>query len=278
VSRHDILTVLHATAGRASVRQLKAAFAHVSRAEIRAVRNCYRRARARLTRHEGAVLQWHLPRAVWAVDFTDFASGIEDHGRDVLVVRDLGSGATLSADPEPPDAAHVCGTLARLIAAHGAPLVVKSDNGSCFLAEDTRLLLAVHQILGHFSPPGTPSYNGSCEAGVGSVKHRAVDFALRRGPASPITLDDLELARQQANAQPIDDGPTRAQLFEEAQPPSADLRQEVWARYRSWQLRLRRQHGVAPDATLPHPRQASLDRFAIGKALTETGILTIRRR
>ena len=45
-----------------------------------------------------------------------------------------------------------------------------------------------------------------------------------------------------------------------------------------WSHKLRDERGLAPEDELDHAEQALLDRFAIGKALTETQILTIRRR
>src|SRR5262249_35670091 len=41
-----------------------------------------------------------------------------------------------------------------------------------------------------FSPPATPSYNGACEAGVGSIKTRTHHEAARRGRAQLWTCDD----------------------------------------------------------------------------------------
>jgi hypothetical protein len=55
-----------------------------------------------------------------------------------------------------------------------------------------------------------------------------------------------------------------------APPPDAlaPLRAEVWRRYRSWERRLREERGIAHGEVLGHAEQASLDRFAVGKALT----------
>src|SRR5262249_57147111 len=48
-----------------------------------------------------------------------------------------------------------------------------------------------------FSPPVLPSYNGSCEAGIGALRWRA----LRRGRPGEWTWEDVEGARREANAQ-----------------------------------------------------------------------------
>ena len=61
----------------------------------------------------------------------------------------------------------------RLFLALGAPLVLKTDNGTHFTAESVELLLREHGITRLLSPPYLPAYNGACEAGHGSVKTRA---------------------------------------------------------------------------------------------------------
>jgi hypothetical protein len=48
--------------------------------------------------------------------------------------------------------------LSLLFTIHGAPLVLKSDNGSAFIAEETHQLLQAWQVEVLFSPPRTPSY------------------------------------------------------------------------------------------------------------------------
>ena len=62
---------------------------------------------------------------------------------------------------------------------HGPPLVVKSDNGSVFGAPAMETLLHDFGVLHLFSPPGTPSYNGAIEAGIGSLKARSEAHAAR---------------------------------------------------------------------------------------------------
>jgi len=267
--RNDILTVIHAARGRISTRELRAAYPGVTRAAIRALQRRYKKVVRKRSRRAAARLLWAVDGAVWAMDHTDFQRGVEDAGRSVLVVRELATGTTLFAEPCGQDAASVCAVLWRLFAEHGAPIAIKCDNGSSFLAAPTKMLLATHGVLVLYSPPGTPSYNGSCEAGVGSIKQRALDFAAARG--GPVNRNDLGMAQEQANASlPAVAAPC---------PPILEaLRTAVWRRYRAWESRLRQDQGLAPEDELGHAEQASLDRFAVGKALTETKILMIRRR
>jgi len=71
--------------------------------------------------------------------------------------------------------------LEALFAEHGAPLVLKSDNGSAFKDKDMLKLLAEHDIVWLPSPPRTPWYNGGCEAGNHSMRIRTDHFAERAG-------------------------------------------------------------------------------------------------
>ena len=199
LERNDILTAIHAANGKIPIGALQEAYPGVPRAALKDLRRRYRKVTNKRRRRGFARLRWELAGAVWAMDHTDFAQGVEDAGRSVLVVRDLASGETLWARPCGLDAASVCAVLSRLFAEHGAPIAIKCDNGSAFTAEPTRMLLAMHGVLVLFSPPGTPSYNGSCEAGVGSIKHRAEDLAAARGDPA-VNRNDLHLAQQQANA------------------------------------------------------------------------------
>lgn len=266
--RNDILMVIHASAGRISVEELREAFPGVTRQAIRALQRRYLKLTRKRERRSAPYLSWELEGAVWAMDHTDFQGGIEDTGRSVLVVRELATGATLYAGPCGYDAASVCLVLDLLFQEYGAPIAMKCDNGSGFIAEDTKLLLAMYGVLALYSPPGIPSYNGSCEAGVGSIKSRALDFAAARGELVA-SRNDLHMAQEQANVNVV---------VAPCRPMVEALRGEVWSRYRKWEARVREEQGLAPDGVLDHAEQASLDRFAVGKALTETKILMIRRR
>jgi transposase InsO family protein len=88
-------------------------------------------------------------------------------------VRDLASGRQLLWQPVKTMTAEVTeSALSSLFAEHGRPLVLKSDNGSAFIAETTKVFLKRAGVFCLFSPTGLPSYNGSREAGIGSLKTR----------------------------------------------------------------------------------------------------------
>src|SRR5262249_53870980 len=89
--------------------------------------------------------------------------------------------------------------LTELFTVFGAPLVLKSDNGSAFGSEVVQALLAQWGVFSLFSPPGCPRYNGAIEAAIGSLKARTAWQALRAGHAREWRQGDLEAAWRQAN-------------------------------------------------------------------------------
>ena len=77
-------------------------------------------------------------------------------------------------------------------------------------------MLSPHEVSVLYSPVETPSYNGSVEAGVGSMKGRTEAQAWLRGASGNWTWEDLEAARQEANAACVgrsEHSPTRAQVW-----------------------------------------------------------------
>ncbi len=99
---------------------------------------------------------------VWAVDFTDPPSPVEGQFGKLLLVRDLASGQTLLALPCTDESAETAvAALTSLFLQYGAPLVVKSDNGSAFGSEAFAALLAAHRVIWQPSPPRYPQYDGA---------------------------------------------------------------------------------------------------------------------
>tara|TARA_R110002096_G_C14550799_1_gene719182 strand:+ start:406 stop:1473 length:1068 start_codon:yes stop_codon:yes gene_type:complete len=282
LQRRDIVSAIHASAGKIGLRDLKGAYPDVGRAHLAKLLRRYRRVMRRRRRRGFAVLQWRHAGAAWAMDFTMIHGGVADRGPHVLVVRDLASGRSLAADPcDAQDAASTMVVLRRLFAEHGAPLVLKCDNGSGFVACNTKAMLLEHHVLPLYSPPGTPAYNGACEAGVGSVKHRAEALAYARGRCAGVALDDLDAALQQANQQPVErraNALSRDQEWSRRLPITRHARRELSARVAVWRRHARDEQGIAASANLPHAHGASIDRFAIARALHETRFLFTRRR
>ena len=175
----------------------------------------------------------------------------------------------------------VQGVLEALFAEHGTPLLIKWDNGSAFREQLLLALLRSLGILCLYSPPALPQYNGACEAGVGSIKTRAHHEAARHGRPYHWTCDDVEAARRQANevAHPWGwRGPTRCEIFASRRAVPAEERRAFHHSYGAFELAEREERDLSEAAELENFEQASVDRVAIGRALTKHNILEFRRR
>jgi transposase InsO family protein len=139
------------------------------RSEIRDILHRFRRIWRKQNRRIVHQLHWHHPGAVWAADHLQPAQAIDGKFPYALVVRDLASHFQLAWLPVPNNDAHsTAAVLSTLFEKHGPPLVLKTDNGSAFIAEHTCGLLKSQSVLHLPSPARTPQYNGSCEAAGGS--------------------------------------------------------------------------------------------------------------
>jgi transposase InsO family protein len=261
---------------------LRAAFPAMARAELDDLLGRYRRVWRRRHQQPLHVLEWTAPGTVWAVDFAEAPAVIDGVGSYLLAVRDLASGRQLLWQPvRAPTADAAAEALAGLLAVAGPPLVVKSDNGSAFGAPAVAALLHHFGVLGLFSPPHTPSYNGAIEAGIGSLQDRTAAHAARRGRPGCWTWDDVAAARLEANATARPRGPSG---------PTPD---EAWAGRAAISIRDRESFGdlaetqrciarcelgLLPTGPLPVMTERAVDRIAIRRALVERGLLLFLRR
>jgi transposase InsO family protein len=279
--RNDVIHLLDEVGPAIGVPALRAAFPDMPRAELDDLLTRYRRVRRKQNQEAQHVLHWHEPGRVWAIDFTGPCPPVEGIYRYLLAVRDLSSGAQLLWQPCRMATAEVAAAaLVELFAQHGAPLVLKSDNGSTFTAAAFQHLAHGFGVEMLFSPPAWPRYNGAIEAGIGSMKMRTAGSANRHGRTGYWTFDDVEGARLEANATahpqgPL--GPTPDQAWDGRQlitPEERTLfRTEVD----------RQRHAVADQGgPLANPEtdlnERARDRQAIRRALEERGYLTYTRR
>jgi transposase InsO family protein len=225
---------------------------------------------------------WTTPGTVWATDVWQIDHPIDGIYRYILDVRDLASGYIIESMPlEHATAAAVGDTLERLYRTLGAPLAIKTDNGSEFTgvgSSDLHPLWGVEQLL---SPPYTPQYNGACEAGHGSIRYRADMLARRDGRPGDWSLDHLEGARTWANDLPrIPQGQTPQQIFASRAPISTAqreqflractaARQQRWNECRTAAQRHNRTIHLASSPT-------TVSRAAISAALRNLGYLNTR--
>src|SRR5260370_12020073 len=135
------------------------------RAELEDLVKRYRRVWRRRHQYAPYSLHWQRSGAVWAMDFSEPPQPIEGIYPYLFAVRDLASHQQLLWLPVlDMTAATAVEALRALLVLHGAPLVLKADNGSAFLADATQDFLVSWGVNLLFSPPHTPGYNGSVEA------------------------------------------------------------------------------------------------------------------
>lgn len=209
-------------------------------------------------------LQWNMPGTVWAIDGTMFDQQVGTNGRRALVVVDLQSHKTLAVESVPGERAKaVIALLQRLIDKHGAPLVLKADNGSAFIAKVLARFCRRHGITLMHSPVRRPRWNGTCEVSGRWAKRRAVAAACLRGSPNLLCQADLDCAVTFTGTMPrIDD----------------TLRQRFLASVADHLAVVAVEWGLAPDdQTQDHVRR-SLGRVAARRALLLCHILTIKGR
>jgi transposase InsO family protein len=216
------------------------------------------------------------------MDFTKVKHPIDGLYPYLFAVRDLASGQQLAWQPvRDTTAATAQAELTLLFTIHGAPLVLKSDNGSAFRAEATKRLFGRWGVQPLYSPPGEPGYNGAIESSIGSLKKRTQHAAYLAGHAGAWTTADVDRARELANrlARPRgSEGPSPEQSWESRRPPSWTEREAFGVAVRQREETIRTEQGIAPDVLLKHYEQAALHRRVLTQVLVERGLLTITRR
>ena len=227
------------------------------------------------------VLTWTTPGTVWAADFTDPPRPIDGLFGHVLTTRDLASSMQLLGDPVAhEDADTLCRRTEWLFLTWGAPLVYKADNGPAFISEDFAALLRDWGVTLLLSPPRMPRYNGSAEAGNGSLKWRTLCQAMAHGRDDDWTSDDVEAALQELNTTLRPGGasqPTPWATWQQRKPITPEQR---------IQFRQTVQHATAQAwtklALSPEPSnrtaRAVVARAAVRRALETLGYLLVQRR
>lgn len=262
---------------RTSVRALMKRHSRLGRREAEELVGRFRSLCTTRHRREIQTLTWHVPGAVWAVDFSDAGLLIDGTYPHLLLVRDLASGYELLTLPcRDQEAETVRAALTALIVAEGPPLVIKSDNGGGFIAGTIQDLLAAHGTLLLRNPPGTPSYNGSREAAGGWVKTRAHHIAATHGRETCWSCADVEAARLEANEAPRDRGPTPGELWSAREAISPELRQALGETVRGRVVAGLAERGLVLGAVVEEDVEQEVARAAIAGALRERGLLSSR--
>ena len=126
---------------------LQAMFPWTPRAQLEELSRRYRYAYRRRSSMLAHVLKWMVSGSVWAMDFKKAPLPVDGVYPWILVVRDLASGNLLLSIPVTAETARVVfHALTMLFKQCGKPLVIKSDNGSAFIAKETRAMLKAEGI------------------------------------------------------------------------------------------------------------------------------------
>jgi transposase InsO family protein len=219
---------------------------------------------AKRRRRRLQIVQWLVRGAVWAVDGTWLAQPVAGAGRRALVVVELHSRKTLAVASVPGERAvaaeHV---LEALFTEHGAPLVLKLDNGSAFTARRFADFCERNGVALMHSPVRRPSWNGTCEVSGRWAKRRAEAAARQRGAPGVLTHADLDAAISFIGTMPrIVDA-----LRRRFQDVLAQMRADV-----------ARERGLVLAPCLPDSVNRSLGRVAARRALQLCHILSIHGR
>lgn len=132
--------------------------------------------RKRLRRARPARLQAAYPGHIWAYDFVEDALA---DGRKlyILTVMDEFTREGLALDVAfSTSAERVIGVLTALIAQHGAPGNLRSDNGAEFVATAVQLWLAECGVETLYIEPGKPWQNGKEERFNGTVRDECLNL------------------------------------------------------------------------------------------------------
>jgi transposase InsO family protein len=280
--RAAVTNFLTAQGPSLSLATLKAEYPDVARAELASLRGDYWTWWRAAHPVERCELDWLRPGSVWAMDFSHPPHLIDGCFRAILNVLDLASHQQLlwlAVDRE--DAATVMGALADLFEEHGAPLVLKSDNGPAFIARLTKGFLGEWSVFPLYSPPYCPRYNGGCERANRTLKELTAHRAESAGRAGFWTSDDLLEARRSANRlrRPWGAvGGTPEEIWSTRDQISLDKRENMWQHLQSGIGAALDQRGIDRTATLPHYTQTEIERIAAQPVLESLGLLHVTRR
>jgi putative transposase len=132
--------------------------------------------RKRLRRERPARLQAAYPGHIWAYDFVEDALA---DGRKlyILTVMDEFTREGLALDLMlTTSSERVLDVLAALVAVHGAPAYLRSDNGAEFVAKAVQLWLAESGVETLYIEPGKPWQNGKEERFNGTVRDECLNL------------------------------------------------------------------------------------------------------
>jgi hypothetical protein len=281
--RNQVIRFLHEVTGPSvGLPALRSLFPQVRCCVLRELLRKYRRVWRRRYVQRGFRLSWHHAGAVWAMDHSEPKHPVDGVYPYLLAVRDLASSRQLAWHPvKTVSADETLPVLDELIRQHGAPLVIKSDNGSAFIAQHLRGAMREQAIAQLFSPPRRPSYNGALERSNGVLKTYTHQHALAEGHPFRWTSDDLQRALELANtiSRPWGHrGPTPEEAWQARDPITVEQRVEFTVAVTRHRAQACQDLGLdESEGALASSDQARRDRLALRRTLEELGYLTMQR-
>jgi transposase InsO family protein len=278
ITKSAMVEVLEELGPSIGVPTLKLKFPTVPRSQLGACCRAYHRDLYVAAQETACHLTWIVPGSVWATDFTEPPQPIDGLFPYVLLVRDLAASRQLLAMPATaPLARVVVAAMLELFLRYGAPLVIKADNGKCFVGHLLLELMMHFGVTPLFSPPYLPQYNGAVEAGNGSLKTYTRLEALRHG-RTVWTPDDLEVACEVANcsARPWGaTGPSPNDRWDARRSITDSQRQRFQTTLATLKPQVAAELGLRPQDLKRRAVRAIVDRTATRRALEGLGFLFV---
>jgi|SRR5208283_3289205 len=219
-------------------------------------------------------IQWLWSGLVWSVDATEYGP----EGYQIIPVQDLASRyrfQPLVIDQL--DGLLIAQHVEKLFRQHGAPLLLKRDNGSPFNNQHMDELLARYRVLPLNNPPACPRYNGAEEKSIRDLKEHLEE---RRGEVPSVSLHriaQIETSVHELNhrCRRCLKGRTACAVFHD------DAQRLRWTlRQRETIFRLLLQdfgQMIGSMAKEHHYRAATLWRLTVETWLRRQGLITVRQ-
>ena len=280
--RQDVVAFLDATGPATGLPALQHRYRQVARSELVELLTDYRGDWRSSHARQQSELHWLRPGSVWAIDFSHPPLSIDGCFPAMFAVRDLASQQQLLWLPVEDERADTAvDALHSLFEEHGAPLVLKCDNGPAFVAHSTKEFLRDWSVVTLYSPPYAPWYNGAAERANRSLKEQTAFLAEHAGHPGHWTGADLHEARRASNcvSRPYGaDGPTAAQVWESRSLLTMDERDTLFENLEVTRRAVCVVREVDPEVPLTHHLDTEILRLALQPVLENLGYLHITRR
>jgi len=219
-------------------------------------------------------IQWLWSGLVWSLDATEYGPD----GCQIIPVQDLASRYRLRPlVTDRLEGRQIAQHVETLFRQHGAPLLLKRDNGSPFNNHYLDKVLARYRVLPLNNPPACPRYNGAEEKSIRDLKEH---LAQRWGtvPAVPSHLiAQIETSVHELNHRPRRclKGRTACAVFhDDAQRLRWTLRQRQII-FRLLLAEFGRMIGSMPKND--HRRAATMWRVTVESWLRRQGLISVRQ-